>query len=214
MRKAKKPFSSRGAFGRKSRYAASTSAPSSTGQNVGPATTVPTSCSLNRKEVTTPKLPPRRESPRRDRGARPRRHEPSRRSASTTSASSRLSIVRPHLRVRCPRPPPSVRPPTPVVEMIPLGVARPCSLVAASTSPQVQPPPTLAVRAPGSTATPFRPERSRTTPSSHVPNPAPLWPPPRTASKSSWLPANETTFATSPESAQAAIKTAAIEHQV
>ena len=33
--------------------------------------------------------------------------------------------------------------------MIPLGVARPCSLVAASTSPQVQPPPTRTVRAVG-----------------------------------------------------------------
>ena len=36
----------------------STSAPSSTGQKVGPPTTVPTSCSRNRNEVTTPKLPP------------------------------------------------------------------------------------------------------------------------------------------------------------
>ena len=36
-------------------------------------------------------------------------------------------------------------PPTPVVEMIPDGVARPYSLVAASTWPQVQPPPTRTV---------------------------------------------------------------------
>ena len=58
----------------------------------------------------------------------------------------------PYLRVRWPRPPPSVSPPTPVVEMIPLGVASPCSSVAASTSPQVQPPPTRTVRACGSTS--------------------------------------------------------------
>ena len=66
-------------------------------------------------------------------------------SASTTSTSSRLSIVSPCLRVRWPRPPPSVRPPTPVVEMIPLGVASPNSCVARSTSPQVQPPATRTV---------------------------------------------------------------------
>ena len=36
-------------------------------------------------------------------------------------------------------------PPTPVVEMIPDGVARPYSAVARSTSPQVHPPPTRTV---------------------------------------------------------------------
>ena len=41
------------------------------------------------------------------------------------STSSRLSIVRPQLRVRCPRPPPSVSPPTPVVEMMPRGHRQP-----------------------------------------------------------------------------------------
>ena len=44
--------------------------------------------------------------------------------------SSRLSIVRPSFRVRWPMPPPSVSPPTPVVEMMPLGVARPNAWVA------------------------------------------------------------------------------------
>jgi hypothetical protein len=61
-------------------------------------------------------------------------------------------MARPHLRVRWPRPPPRVRPPTPVVEMIPLGVASPCSPVARSTAPQMQPPPTRTVRACGSTS--------------------------------------------------------------
>ena len=40
-------------------------------------------------------------------------------SASTTSADSRLSMVSPYLRVRCPMPPPSVRPPTPVLPTMP-----------------------------------------------------------------------------------------------
>ena len=51
-------------------------------------------------------------------------------SASTTSAASRLSMVRPYLRVRCPMPPPSVSPPTPVVEMMPDGTASPNACVA------------------------------------------------------------------------------------
>ena len=50
-------------------------------------------------------------------------------------------------------PPPSVSPPTPVVEMTPHGTASPCSCVAASTSPHVAPPPTRTVRAPASTDT-------------------------------------------------------------
>ena len=47
----------------------------------------------------------------------------------------------PYLRLRCPIPPPSVSPPTPVDEMIPEGVASPCSWAAASTMFQLQPPP-------------------------------------------------------------------------
>ncbi len=91
-------------------------------------------------------------------------------------------MVSPYMRVRWPRPPPSVRPPTPVLETIPLGVARPCSPVARSTSPQVAPPPTRTVRLPGSTWMSFISDRSITTPSSTVPSPAPLWPAPRIAS--------------------------------
>ena len=92
--------------------------------------TVPTSCSRNRNEVTTPKLPPPPRSAQNRSGCSSALARTTRPSASTTSASSRLSIARPNLRVRWPRPPPSVRPPTPVVEMMPLGVARPCSPVA------------------------------------------------------------------------------------
>ena len=129
--------------------------------------------------------------------------------------SSRLSMVRPYLRVRWPRPPPRVSPPTPVVEMIPLGVARPCSLVARSTSPHVQPPPTRTVRACGSTSMSFSSERSMTTPSSHVPRPAPLWPPPRTARSRPCSRAKPTAFATSSAPAQRAISAGAlVDHRV
>ena len=51
------------------------------------------------------------------------------------------------MRERWPIPPPSVRPPTPVVEMIPHGTASPCSCVARSTSPHVAPPCTRTVPA-------------------------------------------------------------------
>src|SRR5438874_7831876 len=81
-------------------------------------------------------------------------------------------------------PPPNVSPPTPVVEMKPLGVASPKACVAWSTSPQVQPPSTRAVRATGSTRIPFMPDRSITRPSSQAPRPGPLCPPPRTANVS------------------------------
>ena len=50
-------------------------------------------------------------------------------------------------------PPPSVNPPTPVVETVPNGAAKPKAPVAWSTSPSVVPPPTRAVRASGSTCT-------------------------------------------------------------
>ena len=72
-------------------------------------------------------------------------------SASTMSAESRLSIVSPYWRVKWPMPPPRVRPPTPVVEMIPEGTASPNAWVAWSTSPQVLPAPTQTVLAAGST---------------------------------------------------------------
>jgi len=48
----------------------------------------------------------------------------------------------------------------------------------------VQPPSARTVLAAGSTRTPFMPERSITSPSSQIPNPPPLWPPPRTATSS------------------------------
>ena len=128
--------------------------PHSIGQNVGPAITVSTSCRRNSNAVTTPKLPPPPRSAQNRSGCSSLLARTRSPLASTTSAPTRLSIARPCLRVRWPSPPPSVSPPTPVVEMIPLGVASPCSCVARSTSPQVQPPPTRTVRARGSTSIP------------------------------------------------------------
>ena len=62
-------------------------------------------------------------------------------SAVTTSAPTRLSEERPARRVSQPRPPPRVRPATPVWLMKPPGTASPCSCVAASSSAHVVPPP-------------------------------------------------------------------------
>ena len=95
-------------------------------------------------------------------------------------------------------PPPSVRPPTPVVEMMPPVVASPNGYVAALKSPHVAPPSARAVLAAGSTRTPRMPDRSITTPPSHVPNPGTLWPPPRTARSSPFSRAKFTAAITSP----------------
>ncbi len=90
-------------------------------------------------------------------------------------------MVRPWRRVRCPSPPPRVRPPTPVVEMIPLGTASPYGWAAWSTSPQRQPACTRTVPVFGSTRMPRMGERSTTRPSFTEPSPPALWPPPRMA---------------------------------
>ena len=59
--------------------------------------------------------------------------------ARRTSASSRLSMVRPCLRVRWPTPPPTARPAIPVVPKMPVGTASPNACVAWSRSARVQP---------------------------------------------------------------------------
>ncbi len=181
-RNAKKPPSCLGAAGRNSRYQRRISPERSSGHSMGPPMIVSTGCRRNRNEVTTPKFPP---PPR----IAQKRSECSSSlvctrlpSASTTSAPSRLSIDSPYPRARCPTPPPSVRPPTPVVETIPLGVASPKPCVAWSTSLHLQPPSARTVRAPGSTRVPLMAERSTTSPPSQLPKPAPLCPPPLIAS--------------------------------
>ena len=95
-------------------------------------------------------------------------------------------------------PPPSVSPPTPVVEMMPPVVARPNGYVASLKSPQVAPPSARAVCVAGSTRTPRMPDRSITTPSSQVPKPGTLWPPPRTARSRPFSRAKSTAAITSP----------------
>ena len=79
----------------------------------------------NMNEVTTPKLPPPPRIAQKRSGFSSSFAVTTLPSASTTSAPSRLSIDRPSPRLRWPIPPPSVRPPTPVVEMIPPASARP-----------------------------------------------------------------------------------------
>ena len=70
-------------------------------------------------------------------------------SAVTTSAEIRLSMVRPNLRLSQPKPPPSVSPATPVVELMPSGVASPNACVSRSKSASSAPGSTRAVRAAG-----------------------------------------------------------------
>ena len=125
--------------------------------------------------------------------------------AVTTSADSRLSTVMPCLRLSQPKPPPSVSPATPVVELMPTGVARPWAWVASSKSASVAPPSTVARRRSGSTRTAFIRERSITSPPSHVALPAMLCPPPRTASSSPLSRANPTPRTTSAVVAQRAM---------
>ena len=106
-------------------------------------------------------------------------------------------MVRPKRRLNHPKPPPSVRPATPVVELMPSGVARPAFCVSASTSANVAPACTRAVRFAASTRTAFIGERSIIRPPSHEALPAMLWPPPRTATSRFRAPAKRTAATTS-----------------
>ena len=119
---AKKPFTARGAAGRKSRYQRSTSGSCSIGHIVGPAITVdPTGCVRNWNSVTMPKFPPPPRSAQNSSGCSSALACTCVPSASTTSAPMQAVDVRPKRRERWPMPPPSVSPPTPVVEMTPDG---------------------------------------------------------------------------------------------
>ncbi len=86
-------------------------------------TSGPSACSLNSNEVTMPKLPPPPRSAQKRSGFSLALARTSSPSAVTTCAAMRLSTVRPNLRVVQPKPPPSARPATPVVELMPSGVA-------------------------------------------------------------------------------------------
>ena len=109
--------------------------------------------------------------------------------ARVTSADSRLSTVIPYLRVSQPKPPPSVRPAMPVVELMPTGRASPCGAVAASIAARVAPGSTRARRCAASTLTLVMSPRSMTRPPSQQALPAMLCPAPRTAMARSCAPA-------------------------
>ena len=111
----------RPAAGRKSRYQPSTSAVADAGHPVGPPTTLLTGCSRKVNEVTTPKLPP------------PPRSAQNRSGCWSWRWPSPLAVGEHHLGLdqvvdrqpvlagQVAVPPPRVRPPTPVVAMMPPG---------------------------------------------------------------------------------------------
>ena len=80
--------------------------------------------------MTTPKLPPPPRSPQKRSAFSSALARTVCPSAVTTSAASRLSQVRPYLRISQPMPPPSVRPAMPVWEICPPVTARPWAWVA------------------------------------------------------------------------------------
>ena len=93
----------------------------------------------------------------------------------------------------------------PVVEMMPAGYGQPKGMGGVVNVALVQPAPTRAVRAAGSTRTPFIADRSMTRPSLTLPSPGPLWPPPRMATTMPLSRPKLTAAMTSATSAQRAI---------
>ncbi len=165
------------------RNSGSNSSAFSSGCTINPdRTSGPSGWSLNSNEVTTPKLPPPPRSAQNRSGLSLSLARTRLPSAVTTSAEMRLSMVSPNLRVVQPNPPPSVRPATPVVELMPSGVASACACASLSKSASVAPGWTLAVRVLGSMRTDLISERSMSTPPLQTELPAMLWPPLRTAS--------------------------------
>ena len=102
-------------------------------------------------------------------------------SAVTICADNKLSMDIPYFRMSQPTPPPSARPPIPVLDTIPYGTASPKTCVSLSMSPRVAPPCTRTVRVLSSTKTDLIRERSITKPSSQSARPPTLCPPPRIA---------------------------------
>jgi hypothetical protein len=165
---------------------------------MGPPRTVgPTGCTASSSDVTTPKFPPPPRNAQNNSGFSSTAARTTWPSALTSSAEMRLSQLRPCLRTKCPIPPPSVNPPSPVDETSPPVVAKPKSWVSRSSCFQVVPPCALARPARASTCTARIWDRSMTRPSSQVENPARLWAPPRTAIGSPSLLAKRTATTTS-----------------
>ncbi len=159
------PPASSGASAIKSRKHWTAASPSAAGQSSNANEKAGSGYSRNVNEVATPKLPPPPCSAQNKSGFSVSLAVTCRPSASTSSTDSRLSQARPNFRSSHPDPPPSVRPPTPVVEIRPPVVATPCAWVAPSTAPHVAPPPTTATRASGEIVTELILRRSSTTPS-------------------------------------------------
>src|SRR6185436_3557490 len=170
-----------------------------------PSTIGPSGWRAYSNDVTTPKLPPPPRRPQKSSGFSLLLAVTTRPSAVTIWAESRLSTVKPYVRSVQPLPLPSVRPAIPVVVIRPPVVASPKTWVSRSNSPHVTPPAAHAVRAAGSTNTPFIGVRSITTPSSQVEYPGTLWPPPRTATSRPLSRASATAAITSATPVQRAI---------
>src|SRR5580704_3857297 len=120
---AKKPFISSGACVMNSRYHFITSAASSKFQSIGPAQTVLTGWASNKNEVTIPKFPPPPRTAQNRSAFSSALATLKLPSANTISTESKLSIVSPYFRDRCPIPPPTVSPATPVLDTKPDGTA-------------------------------------------------------------------------------------------
>ena len=108
------------------RRTATPSGASSSGHTTGPPSTIgPTGWRWYSNAVAIPKLPPPPRTPQKRSGSVRSSTWMRSPSAVTRSTESRLSTVSPCLRIRWPRPPPSVRPAIPVWLIIPPVVARP-----------------------------------------------------------------------------------------
>ena len=102
---------------------------------------------------------------------------PSSPEGTTTSAAIKLSQAMPKLRVRKPKPPPSVAPASPTVASPPVGTAKPSAPSVVTTSPWVNPAPTVTVREPWSSRADFISLTSMTIPPVTFDQPSRLWRP-------------------------------------
>ncbi len=196
----------RGPAGAKSRRTRSTSGASARGQKTGPPSTIgPTGWSRYSKAVAIPKLPPPPRSPQNSSGSVQASTCSGSPSAVTRSTESRLSTVRPSLRMRWPSPPPRVSPPMPVWLTIPAGVASPNALGGAVELAQQDP-----AGRPGGAGPRVDPDRLHQRQVDHQAAVATAWPatacpPPRTETSRSCSRAKRTASATSSAPAQRAI---------
>ena len=94
----------------------------------------------NSKEVTTPKFPPPPRSAQNRSSFSEALAVNTFPSAVTICEDNKLSMDIPYFRMSQPTPPPSVRPPIPVLGTMPHGTASPNTCVSLSMSPRVAPP--------------------------------------------------------------------------